>query len=271
VSTTAPAADLPLQVLRNAVADLERVVVTLGATEGDLDAHRPGGAVQPGLTALDWLTYYGWLSARAVAAHAPSGRSALDVSDDAAMDRPLPVTLESGDVLHVHPKSARALFVLRALDAELQAIGPAVAALLAGEMPAPEATHAAVWGPLLQSRLLQLWVWVATDGIDLPFEETAPDPPIPARYHALRPRDVFRILEAHVQVNQLDLELLVRQFPSTDTGAAPRSVADVLAAVAHEQGIPTATLMCARSLRGLYHQAQAAAVAAHQRVGRRGA
>lgn len=269
--TPDPQPTLSLQVLRNAVADLERVVVAAGVADTALEAQRPGGADCPGETPLDWLGYYGWLAGQAAGAARPTMRGLAAVTHDAATDRPLPVVLTSGEVLQVQPKSARALFVLRALDAELQAIGPVVAALLDGETPAPAAVHAAMWGPILQSRLLRLWLWIATEGVDLPFDETAADPEIPALYATLRPQDVFRVLEAHVQVNQLDLELLVRQYPTTADGAAPRAVADVLAAVAHEQGVPTATLMCARTLRGLYHQAQAAAEQARAAAARSGA
>lgn len=255
---------LSLQAVRDAAAALERVALSLGTvTEAELDGRRPGAIDYPGETAPDWLTFHAWIAARALGAERPRASRALrDVKLDAATDRPRVVTLTSGATVTVQPKSARALFVMRALDAELRAVGPEVAAVLAGEEPTSEAVHAAVWGPILQSRLLQVWLWIATESIDLPFAEDAKDVEPPVALQSLRPQDVLAIVEAHVQVNQLDLEILVHQFPTASADGPARELADVLGALAHERGVPTATLMCAASVRSLYQQALAAALLA---------
>lgn len=272
MTTPTPDPVLTLQTLRNAVAGLERVAVGAGSvTEEELDTRRPGGTDYPADTPEEWLAYHAWIAGRAMGVERPrSTRALATIKEDAATDRPIPVVLSSGDVVQVQAKSARALMFLRALDLEMRAIGPELVALLDADVPADDATHASVWGTLLQSKLMQLWIWIACDGVDLPFPESSEDPVVPAWVTSVRPRDLLLILEAHLQINQLDLEILVRQFPTSRGDGPPREVADVLGALAHERGVPTTTLMCARSLRSLYQQAQAAAVLAHDAKRRTG-
>jgi hypothetical protein len=158
--------------------------------------------------------------------------------------------------VHVQPKSANALLLMRALDAEWRRVGPQVAALLDSEDPVPEAVHAAVWSAVLQAQSLQLWVWAAIEGFDLPFDTNAAEPTPPAITQQLRATDLMRLMEAHVQINYTDLEILAAAFPVRDADERrARSLSDTLAAIASEHGVPTSTLFTGRTVRGLYHQA----------------
>ncbi len=257
--TTPPAEPvLTLQELRNAVELLERAALGgRGVTESEIDARRPGGPDYPDLSPGAWLAYHGWLAMRVGAGERPaSGRDLAAVKRDAAADAPVPVQLENGETKHVQPKSAHALLLMRALDAEWRRVGPQVAALLDGPDPVPEAVHAAVWGAVLQAQSFQLWVWAATEGIDLPFDISGAEPTVPAWTRAISARDLLALMEAHVGLNYTDLEILAQAFPVRDAEERPvRPLADVLAAIASEQGVPTSTLFTGRTVRGLYHQA----------------
>lgn len=260
---TAPAVEsvLTLQELRDHAALLERSALHGRAvTEAAIDARRPGCPEYPGTAPSDWLVYVSWL-ARQLGGGAADARtrSLAQVKLDAAGDTPVLVRLACGETIAVQPKSARALLYMRALDAEARQIGPEIAAVLDGDAPAPEAVHAAVWGAVLQSKSLQLWLWVAIDGIDLPFDERAEDPVPPPVVQRIRARDLLPIMEAHYTVNQLDLELLVQHFPTRGESRGDRSFADVLGAIASERGVPTPTLFTGVTVRGLYHQALASA------------
>lgn len=264
--TTPPAESvLTLQELRNAAAQLERVALAAGGvTESELDARRPGAPEYSDDGPGAWLAYHGWIASRTgPAARADHGRAVAQVKLDAAIDAPVPVRLECGETVFVQPKSARALLYMRGLDAELRAIGPTVAALLDGDEPVPSAVHAAVWGAVLQSESLAFWIWTAIEGLDLPFDPAAGEAAAPpAITRQVRARDLLRLLEAHQQVNQGDLEILVRLFPTQGEDRPARDLADVLAAIAGERGVATATLFTSVSLRSLYHQALSSALVA---------
>jgi hypothetical protein len=257
---TAPSADpvLTLQELRNAVELLERAALAArGATAEELDARRPGGAAYPDPSPGAWLSYHGWLGMRAAGGERPSTtRDLAAVALDAAADAPIPVQLRTGETVHVQPKSANALLLMRALDAEWRRVGPQVAALLDGEDPVPESVHAAVWAAVLQAQSLQLWVWAAIEGVDLPFDVRGSEPTPPAITTQIRAADLLRLMEAHVQINYSDLEILAAAFPVRDSDERrARSLEDTLAAIASEHGVPTSTLFTGRTVRGLYHQA----------------
>lgn len=258
-ATAAPV--LTLQELRNATELLEGEGVASGRlTAAALDARRPGtGADYPDDGPQTWLAYYGWLAAQCAAPPATNPRSLAAVQADAAADAPVVVPLAAGDVVAVQPKSAAALVLMRGLDAQWRAIGPQVAALLDQPDGAPAAVHSAVWGAVLESLSLRLWLWAATTGIGIPFDEAAPALTPPAWTATVTARDVAAIWRAFVQVNHEDLALLTQAMPWREDRGTTRTLEEVIAAIAQERGQPTRTVYCLESVRSLYLQALAAA------------
>lgn len=261
--TTPPAEPiLSLQELRNAVELLERAALGgQGVTPQELDGRRPGSPDYPDVSPGAWLSYHGWVAMRVGAPARATAVRPLDVvRRDAAADAPRAVVLDSGATVHVQPKSARAILLMRALDAEWRRIGPEVAALLDGPDPVPEAVHVAVWAAVLQAQSFQLWCWAAVEGHDLPFNVNGPEVEAPAFTAQLTARDLIRLMQAHVELNYTDLEILAEAFPQRDAGdRRARDIADVLGAIAGERGVPTSTLFTGSTVRSLYHQAYVAA------------
>ncbi|MBX3173272.1 MAG: hypothetical protein KF709_02615 [Gemmatimonadaceae bacterium] len=250
---TGPAPGLPLPQLRNATELLQREVLALGrAGEEELEDRRP--AEDAGADA--WFAHALWLAERKGSApKVADDRSIEQLLHEALADHALPVELASGDTVHVHPKSLDTLFLLDALDLELQRVRREMHAVqdLLAEDGSPEASAVGVHmvGALLSARCVRLFAWIVTHpGPGTPFAETDADPQPPEWTAKLRGADLVALVVAHLQVNRHDLDLLSQAFPGDERPGSTRlPLAGFVGSYSSENGKSSRKLMCNVTIR----------------------
>lgn len=271
MTSSAAESVVSLQELRNATEQLERAALASGGvTEQALDTRRPGGSDYPDHSAGAWLAYHGWLAMQVGRPAKPrAGRALPQILHEALAETPAPVTLRSGQRVHVYAKSLDTLMFLEALDADLQSVLDQLHELLAAESEAWDdpinrmlhETRARFLGTLNQRLALRLFVWtLTTEGAGLPFSEHEVDPAPPDWTAQLHVEDIEALFRAHVQVNRDDLEFLVAAFPSDREASRTRlPLSGFLGAMAHEWGLSSREVMRQFTVRGLFAQAITAA------------
>jgi hypothetical protein len=231
-----------------------------GESDADLDALAPGGArnqlSDPFGAKLRWyallegrLAFVDWKREEERARAEQALAAALS-------NEPEAVTLTSGTVLAVYPKSYHALAWCDALDRAL-----ADATQKAVELEDLEVTTAV---PLVTSLATRLWAWILTcREPGLPFDEGAPPEP-PAWTHDLTPEDLLALLRAHVLVNRQRIALVASLFPPDREAASRLSLSGFLGTVAQELGHRPSDVLRRWSLGEAFAQAVVAAQAARE-------
>jgi hypothetical protein len=238
-------------VLQARCALLERSVMKLpGITVEKLAAMRPGGPENPDPSAMGWLSYLQWLSVEFGRGPGQPQAGALRWSAQASDDlraalsaEPIALTLESGRVVAVHPRSLHALnrvahgqMTLEWLIAHRVAIEDAAdpsAAQLDLHRKAIEA----------EAALVAEFVWITTHpGPGLPWDDTTDTreatPPAWTR-DEITPGDLLRIQAAFAEVNLARVSTLSARVRALVGGGSSdaQPLAAFLGIVAAEHGI----------------------------------
>lgn len=247
---------LSLQELRNTAELLERQVLASGGlTEAQVAGRRPGGtATYADESPSAWLAYALWLAEHVrPAAVTGSGRGLTQVLHEALADEPVPVTLASGQIVRVFPKSLNTLLVLEGLDADLRQTLETMRTV-ALDPEVESAAGVAFVGALLKATALRMYVWILThEGPGLPFGEHETDVTPPEWTTELVGADLEAIVVAHMRVNRQDLEVLAHAFPTEErptNGRLPLS--GFLGAQAAEDGLAPKHLIYDRTLRSIF-------------------
>ena len=179
---------------------------------------------------------------------------------DAQVDRPVPVTLESGEVVCVYPKSYVALEYLSWLDREVLRVVEQASQLALLES---EAAHRALaTAPLVRAYAVQLWAWILSvppeDG--LPFDPFRGEDPVPPAWTlTMSPADVLTLFKAHREVNGTRNVLISQLFPDEPKAQIRLSLAGFIGAYAHEKGGDSGQLMERFAVGKIFAQAVGAA------------
>ena len=232
-------------------------------TPQELAAYWPGGPENqnnPGVGA--WIYCYANLvrlcDRLRTEPGAADGALAERARVDGLVDRAVPVTLQDGTTVHVHPLGYVALEFLTTLDRTV-ALAQELAATIAHQQT-PESQTALVLEPQLRADAVQLWAWILTSGAsDLPFDPTAEDPAPPAWTRAMMPEDLLALYAAHRQVNAQRNALIASLFPSDTKATVRLSLAGFIGAYAHEKGADARQFMRTFSVGRLFAQAVSAA------------
>lgn len=179
---------------------------------------------------------------------------------DAMVDRPVPVTLDSGEVVCVFPKGYVALEYLTWLDREVLRATELASALVFSE--SVEAHRAVSTVPLVRSLAVQLWAWILTvppeDGVPFdPFRGEDPTPP--AWTTTMSERDLIKLFQAHRAVNATRNALVAQLFPDEPKASVRLSLAGFIGAYAHEKGMDSGRLMDRFAVGKIFAQAVGAA------------
>lgn len=246
------------RVLREQLAAAAADVVT----PAELAAYWPGGGSNQVGGRGGWIYCYANLVRLADRLRAEYASVAPDEAERARVeglrDAPVPVTLTSGAMVHVHPLGYEALEFLTTLDRTVTLAQELAAAVALQRTPASE--QALALEPLLRAYSVRLWAWILTGGTAaLPFDPIVDDPEPPAWTEAMAPQDLLALFAAHRKVNAQRNALIASLFPSSNDAPVRLSLAGFIGAYAHEKGQDARAFMRRFAIGKLFAQAVSAA------------